>query len=154
MIDEPQIVQTAAQQAAVIHVIVPRDKIREVMGPGYSELMESLAAQGVTPLGPWFTHHFKMDPDTFDFEIGVPVAAPVKPAGRMKAGQLPAAKVARTVYHGPYEGLPGGWGQFDEWIKNNGHDSGPGLWEVYTVGPESGSDSSKWRTELNRPLAS
>jgi effector-binding domain-containing protein len=93
-----------------------------------------------------------MPPDTFDFELGVKVAAPVKAAGRMKPSQLPAVKVARTVYSGPYEGLPSAWGEFVKWMKANGHEQAEDLWEVYSIGPQSTPDSANWRTELNRPL--
>jgi effector-binding domain-containing protein len=152
MIDEPKIVQTTDVHMASIHITVPREKIQEVMGPGYMEVMEALKAQGVSATGPWFTHHFKMDPATFDFEICVPVAQPVKPAGRVQPGEVKAARAARTVYHGPYEGLADAWGEFDAWMSQHGHTAGPDLWEVYSVGPESGPDSSKWQTELTRPL--
>ena len=152
MIDEPQIVQATAQQTAVIHVTCPREKIQEVMGPGYTELMDTLKQQGIAPASAWYTHHFKMHPDKFDFEIGIPIAAAVKPAGRVTPGQLPAATVARTIYHGEYEGLPGAWAQFDAWIAASGLDHADDLWEVYAVGPESGHDAAKWQTELNRPL--
>jgi effector-binding domain-containing protein len=123
------------------------------MGPGIRELMAAVAAQGITPTGSWFTHHLRMDPGIFDFEIGVPVPGPVSPAGRVQAGRLPAAKVARTVYHGPYEGLAAAWGEFDAWLKAEGHTPGPSLWECYVAGPESNPDPATWRTELNRPLA-
>jgi effector-binding domain-containing protein len=152
MIDEPTVVQTQAQQTAFIHVTCPREKIQEVMGPGYMELMEALKAQGVGPAGPWFTHHRKMDPKVFDFEICIPVSSPVKPAGRMQTGEIPPRKVVRTVYRGGYEGLAEAWGAFDEWIKKSGHQTSGDLWEVYTTGPESGPDSSKWQTELSRTL--
>ncbi len=82
------------------------------MGPGIGELMSTLAAQGIAPVGPWFTYHLKMDPDIFDFEISVPVSQPVTAAGRIKPSQLRAAKVARTIYQGPYEGLGEAWGEF------------------------------------------
>jgi effector-binding domain-containing protein len=152
MLDEPRIVQTAPQKAAVIHLTIPRDKIQEEMGPGYNELMTTLKEQGITPTGPWFSHHFRMDPAVFDFEIGVPVSAEVKPAGRVKAGELPAARVARTVYRGGYKGLGSAWGEFDTWLKTEGHDTAGDLWEVYATGPETGPDSSNYQTELNRPL--
>jgi effector-binding domain-containing protein len=152
MIDEPQIAQTSAQRSALIHVTCPRDKIREVMGPGYTELMDTLKAQGITPAGPWYTRHFRMDPEVFDFEIGTPIAGDVQPAGRVVPGELPAARVVRTVYHGPYEELPGAWSQFDAWIAANGHEPDGSLWEAYRVGPESGDDPSGWQTELSRPL--
>jgi hypothetical protein len=64
----------------------------------------------------------------------------------------PATTVARTVYHGGYEGLGAAWGEFDAWIKTDGHKPGPDPWECYIAGPESGPDPANWRTELNRPL--
>ena len=95
-----------------------------------------------------------MTRDTFDFELGVKVSSPAKASGRVKPGQLPATKVARTVYSGPYEGLPAAWGEFMQWMKANGHEQAEDLWELYSVGPQSTPDSANWRTELNRPLTS
>ena len=152
MLDTPEIVQTAAQPIAIIHITVARSEIRNVMGPGRSELMAAVAAQGIAPAGPWFTHHLRMDPDIFDFEIGVPVAAPVAAIGRVKPGQSPAMTVARTVFHGGYEGLGAAWGEFNAWIAANGHKPGPDFWECYVMGPESSPDPATWRTELSRPL--
>jgi len=153
MLEQPMIIQSSARPAAVIHITVPREQIREVMGPSFHELMSTLQAQGIQPTGPWFSHHLRMDPDVFDVEIGVPVEKPVEPAGRVKPGELPAATVVRTVYRGAYEGLPTAWGEFESWIRNEGLKMAPNLWEVYAKGPESGPDPEAWETELNRPLA-
>jgi effector-binding domain-containing protein len=152
LIDTPRIVETAAQLTAVIRLTIPRHEIRSVMGPGIGELMAAVAAQGIAPTGPVFSHHLKMDPAIFDFEIGVPVAAPIAAAGRVRAGSLPAATVARTVYRGPYEGLGAAWAEFDAWLVAAGHAPAADLWECYVAGPESGSDPAGWRTELTRPL--
>ena len=153
MLDEPQIAQTDAQPMARIRLTIPRSEIQHVMGPGIGEVMATLAEQGVAPAGPWFTHHLRMDPAIFDFAICVPVAAPIRGAGRVEPSELPAAKVVRATYHGPYEGLSSAWAEFDAWIAAQGLATGPDLWERYVAGPESGSDPSQWRTELNRPLA-
>ena len=152
MISTPEILQTKAEVAAVIHLTVPRSEMMKVFGPAVGELMATLAKQGVEPVGAVFAHHLKMSPDTFDFELGVRVSAPVRSAGRVKPGELSAAKVARTIYSGPYEGLPSAWGEFDKWMKANGHDQAEDLWELYLVGPQP--DQANWRTELNRPLKS
>jgi effector-binding domain-containing protein len=154
MIATPQILQTKVQEAAVVHLTIPRVEMMKQFGPAVGELMAALAAQGVKPVGAVFAHHLKMTPDIFDFELGVKVSAPVKAAGRVKPGELPAAKVARTVYSGPYEGLPSAWGEFDTWMKANGCKQAENLWELYSVGPQSTPDSANWRTELNRPLKS
>lgn len=153
MIDTPQITQTADQLTAVIRLTIPKEEMRTVMGPGITELMSTVAAQGIGPAGPWFTHHLRMAPDVFDFEIGVPVTAPVAAAGRVQPGQWPATKVARTVFRGNYEGLGPAWGEFDAWVAANGHTPAADLWECYVAGPESSPDPAAWRTELNRPLA-
>ena len=153
MIDTPRITRTDAQFTAVIHLTIPRTEIRSVMGPGIKELMATVSAQGITPTGPWFTHHLRMNPGTFDFEIGVPVTSAVAPSGRVKPGQLPATTVARTIFHGAYEGLSAAWSEFDAWIKAQGRTPAGDLVERYLDGPESGPDPSTWRTELTRPLA-
>ena len=153
MIDTPAITTTHEQPTAVIHLTIPRAEIQTAMGPAHQELFSTLGAQGVAPTGPLFSRHFRMDPATFDFEVGVPVSAPVTPAGRVAASHLPATRVARTVYRGAYEGLGAAWGELDSWIKAEGLKPTGELWETYAAGPESGSDPSGWRTELNRPLA-
>jgi effector-binding domain-containing protein len=152
MIDTPRIVQTPTQLAAVIRLTIPREQIRSVMGPGIGELMAAVTAQGIGPAGPVFSHHLKMDPAIFDFELGVPVTAAVAASGRVQPGSLPAATVARTVYHGAYEGLGAAWIEFSSWIGANGHATMPDLWECYVAGPESGADPAHWRTELNKRL--
>ena len=152
MLDEPRIVRTDPKLTAVIRLTIPRERIREVMGPAIGEVMATVAAQNIAPGGPVFSHHFKLDPDTFDFEVGVPVVSPVSASGRVKPGELREATVARTVYHGPYEGLGGAWGEFEAWLREHGHAPAEDLWECYVAGPESSSNPAEWRTELNRPL--
>ena len=152
MIETPEITETTAQLAAVIHLMIPRTEIQSAMGPGIAEVMATVKAQGIGPAGSWFTHHLKMSPATFDFEICVPVTAPVTPVGRVKPGAFPAVTVARTIYHGNYEGLGEAWGEFKAWIKAKGHVAGPELFECYPVGPESSANPADWRTELSQPL--
>ena len=153
MLETPNIVETADQPTAVLHLTVPSREIRNVMGPGLGEVRAAVAAQGIAVAGPWFTHHFRRPSDVFDFEICVPVETGITASGRVQPGRWPAMKVARAVYRGPYEGLGAAWGEFDAWIAANGHSPLPDLWERYVVGPESGPDSTAYRTELNRPLS-
>ena len=152
MIDTPHITTTSAQPTARIRLTVPRSEIQQVMGPGIGEVMSTVAAQGIAVTGPWFTHHLRMDPTVFDFEICVPVASEVAPSGRVQPGAIPAARVARTTFHGDYAGLGAGWGEFLAWIAANGHTPADDLLECYVKGPESGADSAEWCTQLTKPL--
>ncbi len=106
MIDKPHIVQTEAELTAAIRLTIPRAEIQSVMGPAIAEVMAAIAAQGIAPAGPVFSHHLRMDPDTFDFEVGVPVMAPVSATGRVKASQLPAVTVARAAPQPRSSGAP------------------------------------------------
>jgi hypothetical protein len=102
MLDRPQIVTTETQPAAVIRLTIPRADIQRVMGPAIGEVMGAIAAQGVAPAGPVFSHHFRMDPDVLDFEVGVPVT---RPAARRRHGPCESQRVAGR--HGRADGLPG-----------------------------------------------
>jgi len=152
MLDAPQIIQTTAQLTAVIHLTVPREEIRDVMGPSLNELIAEVAAQGLKPTGPWFTHHLRMAPEIFDFEICLPVPTAVAASGRMRPSLWPSTKVARAIYHGPYEHLGEAWGELMDWMDTNGYSSAADLYECYVAGPESSSDPNQWQTQLSRPL--
>ena len=152
MIEPLRIVRTTPQLVASLPIRVPREDIRKVMGPGLAELRATVAQQGVAVTGPWFTHH-RRNPDTiFEFAIGLPVASSITPAGRVEPGEWPATSVARTTYHGGYEGLGSAWGQFLAAIATAGHRTAEGLWECYVVGPDAEADPAAWRTDLIKPL--
>ncbi len=153
MIETPQIVATAEEPVAALHISTPRSEMRHVMGPGIQEAMAVAQAQGVGPTGPWFAHHHEITADRFDFDICVPVSASVEAVGRVKPWTRPALDLVRAVYQGPYEGLGDAWQEFDRWIAANGVQAASDLYERYLVGPESASDATQYRTELSRPLA-
>ncbi len=88
MIEPLRILQTTPQLTASIPLRVPREEIRHVMGPGLAELKAAVAAQNVAVTGPWFTHHFRNPGEVFDFEICLPVATSVAPAGSHEAGAM------------------------------------------------------------------
>ncbi|MES2759458.1 MAG: GyrI-like domain-containing protein [Pseudomonadota bacterium] len=77
----------------------------------------------------------------------------MKPSGRVISSEVPAFRVARTVYRGQMEGLGQAWGELQEWIKANGHAAQQQMLERYVVGPGDTPDAAKWQTELNWPLA-
>ncbi|HEY6897580.1 MAG TPA: GyrI-like domain-containing protein, partial [Rhodocyclaceae bacterium] len=153
MLTKPEIIETAEQLTAVIHLTVPRSEIQAVMGPAIAEVLAAIAAQGLAPAGPCFSFHWRRPTaTTFDFEVGFPVGKTITPTGRVKPGKLAAGKVVRTVYGGGYEGLGAAWGEFCAWIEAEGLAVQESLWECYVAGPESSADPATWRTELNQPL--
>lgn len=154
MITKPEIATTDEQVTASIHLVVPGHEMPEHMDPAIQELYGTLAAQGVEPTGPLFSYHHRMPSDTFDFEIGVPISGAFQETGRVKVSLLPACRVARSIYQGPYEGLGGAWQEFMTAVDAGGFPASSTFWERYVVGPADTQDPAQFQTELNRVLAS
>ncbi len=152
MLESPSMIHVEARAAAIIRIEVPRPDMAKVMGPAIQELKEAFRAQGITPAGPLFAHHLRMDDAIFNFEIGYPTDHPLVAAGRVQPGQLPAGNIVRATYHGGYEGLSAAWASFRRWIEENKYERTPDLWEVYVAGPELSQNPADWRTELNQPV--
>ena len=148
LITVPEITETQARMAAIIHLTIPRDQMRNMMPAAINEVVGTLAAQSIALAGPLFAHHLTTSADEFDLKVGFPVPAPVQIFGRVKAGELPGGSMGRAMFHGSYKGLFGAWREFGEWMKREGHRGRGDLWEIYVTGPESSPDPKNWRTEL------
>lgn len=152
MIDEPKIVKTTLERAAIIRIRVARSRIREVMGPAMQEVREVVGRQGLKVTGPMFAHHFGLPANEFHFEVGLPVASDVTPEGRVVPGELPEWDAAYTVHHGGYEGLAAAWQELEVWMRQNRHSAAVEFVEKYASGPAEDPDPSTWCTELIRQL--
>ncbi|MDX2192034.1 MAG: hypothetical protein NW201_01685 [Gemmatimonadales bacterium] len=153
MLTPPEIVDVPAVPAAVIEIVVARTEMPRVMRPAIAELLGVLQAQGLRPSGPRFAHHLEITHEAFHFELGFPVEGTVTPAGRVRPGMLPAARIGRAVYTGPYPGLHAAWEAFDDALTADGWTLAPQVWEEYLTGPEGGGDPSTFRTRFNRPVS-
>ncbi len=153
MIETPTILRAEPLHYAAVRKQCPPADIGKIMGPSIGAVVAVLQAQERIPSGPWFTHHFRRPIDFFDLEICFPVETPIDPFGDVHPGIWHAMTVARTVYHGHYNGLPAAWGELEAWMKAEGKPGGGEFWERYTVSPNDDPNPENWRTELNWPLA-
>ncbi|MBK9177826.1 MAG: GyrI-like domain-containing protein [Flavobacteriales bacterium] len=149
MISPPTITTTNEVLTATIHLVIPGMDMPKHMDPAIQEIIHVLADQGMQPAGPMFSYHHRRPSDTFDFEIGFPVAKAIKESGRVKNGTLPAERVVRSVYQGPYEGLAKAWPALQEWVRENGHGETGRFWECYLNNPDEVKDPKDYRTQLN-----
>ena len=100
MITPPEVVTTQEVITAAIPLVIPGRDMPKYMDPAIEEIIKVLAAQSMRPAGPMFSYCRRRPSDTFDFEIGFPVAKAIKPEGRVINSKLPAVKVVRSVYAG------------------------------------------------------
>ncbi len=149
MITAPEVITTQEVITAAIPLVVPGREMPKYMDPAIQELIRTLTGQGINIAGPMFSYHHRRPGETFDFEIGFPVSKPVKPEGRVINSALPAVKVVRSVYQGPYEGLAQAWPALQTWVRANGHGEMGKFWECYLTNPGEVKDPKDYRTELN-----
>ena len=154
MIDAPDQTTTKAQQTAAIHLQIPVTAMRAEFPQAVAELTATLQQQGISAAGPVFAHHFRRPTDSFDFNVCIPVAQPVRPDGRVQPVDMPAFPVIHTIYHGDYAGLPHAWGDFIASIQPQAQAMRGDFIEAYTVGPNDGVAPDQWRTDLSVILSS
>jgi len=120
-----------------------------VLGPGFAELSARLAEQRVAVTGPAGCRYLGDDPD-LEVELYLPVARRPRAAGRMSAGELPAAQLAATVHTGPYRGIDAAYRALGRWIAEHGRTLAGPAEEVYLVPP--GVAAEELRTEVAWPI--
>jgi effector-binding domain-containing protein len=148
MITAPEILTTAEQPAATIHLVISGMEMARHMDPAIQEVLSLLAEQGMQPAGPMFSYHHRRPSDTFDFEIGFPVSGPVQEKGRVKNSALPAGRLVRAVHQGPYERLGDAWRALQDWVRAKELPETGRFYERYLNNPEE-VEPKDYLTELN-----
>lgn len=153
MITAPEITTTQEVITASIHLVIPGREMGRHMDPAIKEIIKAVIGQGISITGPMFSYHHRRPSDTFDFEIGFPVSKPVKEEGRVKSTTLPAVKVARAVYRGPYEQLSEAWGRLQAWVRKEQLPETGRFFERYLNNPDEVTEAKDYLTELNWVIA-
>lgn len=146
--------QIAAQPVATIRVETPPAEMDSVQDTALPEVRGYLESAGVPPSGPSFVRYHHIDLEQADIEVGFPVSAPVRGAGRVAAGELPGGTVAVTNHFGSYDTLPAAYDALAQWLEAHGHNPmATAPWTIYWTDPGEEPDQGKWRTEILWPLA-
>lgn len=149
----PELVTFGGTDTAVVRGVVPLAGLRDFFDASFRALGKTLARQQVIVTGPAFGFYHEPPKESADLEVGFATDRPVRPEGDVVAGSLPAARVARLVHHGSFDGLGASWERLFAWTHEQGLKPGPGMWEVYVTRPAPGMDPGELRTELNLPVA-
>lgn len=149
MITPPELITTKEIITAVIPLVISGRDMPRYMDPAIQEVIKAITGQGIKITGPMFSYHHRRPSDTFDFEIGFPVAKVIKEDGRVINSKLPTVKVVRSVYQGPYEDMAQAWGAVQQWVRQNGHGETGRFWESYMNNPDEVQDPKEYCTELN-----
>ena len=149
MITAPEVIMTQEITTAVIPLMIPCQDMGKYMDPAIQEIIKIINGQGIRITGPMFSYHKRRPSDSFDFEIGFPVSGAIKEEGRVINSKLPAVRVVRSVYQGPYDALGTAWGEVQKWVRGQQLPESGKFWESYLNNPDEVKDPQEYRTELN-----
>ncbi|HRK04740.1 MAG TPA: GyrI-like domain-containing protein [Chlorobiota bacterium] len=148
MLSEPNVVDLPEVSTATIHLTIPLTEMHVHMDAAIQEILQVVMGQNAQVLGPLMAYHHRMPTDSFDFEIGFPIGAPITEQGRVKNSIVPASKAMTASLTGPYEQLPDAWRQFMARVDDSGHSKRGTFCETYSRGPESTTYPEEFRTDL------
>ncbi len=131
---------------------IPVAQIAEVSRPLYEQVYNYVMQSGGQINGPALAIYHSEPSAEFDMECAVPVANELPASGDIKAGTLPAGKVAIGTHRGSYEGLKQAWEDYAREVMARGIELQMPCWEEYAVSMDSESDPSKFVTLIVGPL--
>jgi effector-binding domain-containing protein len=124
-----------AQPTAVIRAHVAVEGVPAFLGGAFGEVMAALAAQGLEVTGPPFAR-YAVGGEGFDIEAGFPSSAPVSPAGRVEASELPGGPAIVVLHRGSYDDLAAAYRAGEQWQAENHWIATSAPWEAYLDGPD------------------
>jgi effector-binding domain-containing protein len=146
-----QLQERATQPVMSIRSRTSVDKLPEVMGAVYGQLMGYLGEQGAYPAGAPFVAYYNMDMQDLDIEIGFPVAVPLPGRGEIEANEIPAGQAATCVHTGPYDQLGIAYDALMQWMQKQGYEGTGVAYEFYLNDP-SETAPEELQTQIALPL--
>lgn len=139
----------------VMTAVHARDEPRSVglaLGVAWGQLAGYLAVQGVKPAAPSVAIFRGSDAGTLTLDAAIPVAQAIgKPAGAVRAGELPAGPAVRAEYRGALAGMPAARAQLEAYLAASGLERSGPIWAQY-VGDPAKTPAAELVTLLFAPV--
>ena len=137
---------------------VTMDEIRGIFDSAFGALGAAIGEGAISPAGPGLAVYHGDPADTFDLEVGFPIAGPLIAPITMQdtviePGSIPGQRVAAASHLGGYDGLGAAWERIISGATEDGHQPSGVLIEVYVVDPSNSSEEDL-RTDLYFPVGS
>ncbi len=150
-VEEIRIEELEPKDIASIRVQCSMAEMQKQLSMILPEAMRHVVSEGAQMTGPPLVryHHFG---DPLDIEGAMPLAAPIKTKGRVKAETLPGGKCVVAWHVGPYHTLGETHEKIKAFLGDNGLEMREPCWEEYWTDPGVEPDQSKWRTKIVWPV--
>ena len=146
-----ELTEWSGQPSLTIRTRAAVQDLPRVFGEVYSAIEQYLGEMGESPDGPPFAAYYNMDMQDLDVEIGFPVARELPGRGDIRAGRMPAGKVATCLYVGRYSDMEPAYNALSKWVEENGYEATGVVYELYLSDPEQ-TPPDRHQTRIAYPL--
>jgi effector-binding domain-containing protein len=123
-----------------------------VLGKGYGELMQFIAANKLQPLK-FIAWYYSAAPP-WSVDIAVETDKTVQPlSGRIQSRIQKGGEIVIAHMWGPYDQVGKAYSQIEGWLKANNRQARDAPFEVYLNDPSTVKNPSEIRTDICQPLA-
>lgn len=156
---KPEIIKAPQVPTVVVaQTDLSMDDMPRFMDGAFGALMAVLEENHIEPVGPAFSLHYRIPEETAELEVGFPVDKElfdevlIGEDLRVVPSTLPAHSIATVSHIGSYGHLGDAWGEFMQWVEENGYSPTVPFWEFYVTEPTPEMDPETLRTDLYVPL--
>lgn len=126
------------------------DKMEEVMGNNFGELMPYVMQHHQEDFGNPFTIWHTWDEETMfgSFEAGVSIKSQSPNEGRVKVRRTKPVKVVAGIHYGPYDQTMYMYEAIQKYLTDHNMEEDGGPIELYVTDPGQEPDPNKWETVI------
>jgi effector-binding domain-containing protein len=130
-----ELVDQPAQPTLSIRTTTSIKELPQELGRAYGAIGQYMAQLGEQPAGAPYAAYFTFDMENMDIEIGFPVGGSLPGEGEIQAGKIPAGKIARCLYTGPYNKIEPAYNALTAYVEEQGHETTGIAYEFYLNDP-------------------
>jgi effector-binding domain-containing protein len=130
-----ELVDQPAQPTLSIRTTTSIKELPQALGKAYGAIGEYLAELGEQPAGAAYAAYFTFEMESMDIEIGFPVASKLPGKGEIQSEEIPAGKIARCLYTGPYKKIKPAYDALTLYVEEQGYEATGVAYEFYLNDP-------------------
>jgi effector-binding domain-containing protein len=130
-----ELVDQDPQPTLFIRTTTTIKELPQALGKAYGAIGEFMAQQDLQPAGATYAAYYEFEKDNVDVEIGFPVPSQLPGKGEIQPGELPAGKIARCLYQGPYNKIEPAYTALADFVEEQGFEATGVAYEFYLNDP-------------------
>jgi len=130
-----ELVDQTAQPTLSIRTTTSIKELPQELGKAYGAIGQYMGELGEQPAGAPYAAYFTFSMESMDIEIGFPVANSLPGKGEIQSGEIPAGKVAQTIYTGPYNKIEPAYNALTAFVEQQGYEATGVAYEFYLNDP-------------------